>query len=143
VKTHLIAFSRITIAFFRGLSFPILWNSAKRISAPLLPDRSVNRFPFDFVVSPLQNRIRMAIAPHVRGGSMSNKLIDQKMISKLFFESESHDVLMDSLQSDTIAHTSGGMAQLITPEGKRDRVVTQWYAMHWCKDHRDWTWEAL
>lgn len=65
------------------------------------------------------------------------------LISKLFFESESHDVLMDSLQSDTIAHTDGGMAQLLTPDGRRDRVVTQWYAIHWCKDHRDWTWEAL
>jgi hypothetical protein len=81
----------------------------------------------------------MEIAPHVRGGSM----ITTKEIAKLFFESEDHRVLLDTLRSDTLPHVYDGMAQLIEPDGTRGPVVTKWFADKWCKDHKDWRKEAL
>ncbi len=65
-------------------------------------------------------------------------------LKKLFFEAEEHAPVLDQLRADSSTnHVSSGMAQLLTPDGERNLIVSVWYAKNWCKVHPSWKWEAL
>ena len=65
-------------------------------------------------------------------------------LENLFFETESPTPTLDRLRQMGRAPRTGlGMAQLLEPSGKPGPVVTAWYALLWCKDHRDWSWCRL